>query len=170
MRVKVEMGCDGQYFPEFEGYVAEVMPNVPFSLRLEDAAYQLKHETVNKAWKSISLKEVLRYLYDGPVSLSVPDVTLAPFRLDRVSKYKALEKLKEEFGLTIYFRGATLFAGLAYTDKQAKDVVLYRLTGDAARQLPPNVVEADLTYKRRDGGACHQYPAQQHTSGGQSRR
>ena len=150
MKVTVELGYDGQYFPEFEGYVAEIMPTLPFTLRLEDAAYQLKRQTVTKSWKSVSLKDVLRYLYDGPVSISVPDVTLAPFRLDRVSKYKALEKIKEEFGLTIYFRGATLFAGLAYTDKQAKDVVLYRITGDWRQQLAPNVVDSDLTYKRRD--------------------
>jgi hypothetical protein len=42
MKVIVALGYDGQYFTEFEGYVAEIMPNVPFTLRLEDAAYQLK--------------------------------------------------------------------------------------------------------------------------------
>ena len=150
MKAKVEMGYDGQYFTEFDGYVAEIMPNVPFTVRLEDAAYQLKRQTVTKSWKHVTLKQVLEYLYDGPLSISVPDVDLSPFRLDRVSKYKALEKIKEEFGLTIYFRGTTLFAGLAYTDKQAKDVVLYRLTGNQVRQLPPNIVASDLTYKQRE--------------------
>jgi hypothetical protein len=154
MAAKVECGYDGQYFTEFEGYVAEILPNVPFTLRLEDEAYRLKREQVGdghgNAWKHVTLKEVLRYLYDGPLSGSVPDVDLSPFRLDRMSKYKALDKIREEFGLTIYFRGKTLFAGLAYSDRQATDVVVYRIAGSQVRGLPPNVVDTDLTYKGLD--------------------
>lgn len=154
MRAKVECGYDGQYFTEFEGYVAEILPNIPFTLRLEDEAYRFKREQVGDGrgmtWKHVTLKEVLHYLYDGPFSGSIPEVDLSPFRIDRMSKYKALQKIKDEFGLTIYFRGQTLYAGLAYDDRQATDVVLYRLTGDQARRLRPNVVETDLTYKKAD--------------------
>lgn len=140
MPVLVEMGYDGQYFTEFEGYVAEILPNVPFAIRLEDEAYQLKRQTVTKAWKHTTLKQVLHYLYDGPISGTVPDVDLSPFRLSAVTKYKALEKLKEEFGLTVYFRGKTLYAGLAYVEKAGSVAVLYH--------LQRNVVGTDLTYKK----------------------
>ena len=73
--VLIELGYDGHYHPEFEGYVAEVRPNVPFELRLEDEAYWLKRKAlVPKAWRHTTLKEVLAYLYDGPLSLHPGDV------------------------------------------------------------------------------------------------
>ena len=140
--VKIEMGYNGQLNTVFEVFVADVLPNVPFELKLEDEAYWLKRRLVTKAWKKTTLREVLAYLYTGPLDNQVPDVDLSPFRLDQVSIYKALEKLKEEFGLTIYFRGKTLYAGLAYAEQAGTATVVYH--------LQRNVVSTELTFKRAD--------------------
>jgi len=139
--VKIKAGYDGQLITEFEGYVDEILPVIPFELRLMDESYFLKRKRINKSWKSISLKALLIELGCEPAA-KIPDITLAPFRLDQVSYYKALEKLKEEYGLTVYFRGKKLFAGLAYTENTAKDRVNYH--------LQKNVIKADLTFKRKE--------------------
>ena len=139
--IKIECGYNGQYATEFDGYVAEVLPNVPFELRLEDESYWLKRQTTSGSWQSTTLKAVLAHIYPGVVSKDVPDVTLAPFRIGPgSSKFKVLERLKEEYGLTVYFRGKTLYAGLAYSERRATETVVYH--------LQKNVAGSDLTFRR----------------------
>jgi hypothetical protein len=139
--IKIECGYNGEYVTEFEGFVAEVLPNTPYELRCEDGAYWLKRQTTQGAWRATTLKHVLAHVYPGVVASDVPDVPLSPFRIEAgTSKYRVLERLKEEYGLTIYFRGTTLYAGLAYGDRRAADAVVYH--------LQKNVVSSDLTFRR----------------------
>lgn len=142
--VKIELGYNKNYITEFEGFVAEVMPRVPFELRCEDESYRLKREQIAaKAWKSVKLLDVLKYIAGDIISKQIPDVTLAPFRLDKMSKYKALEKIKDEYGLTVYFRNKKLFVGLAYTENSASDKVIYHFQ----KNVLPN---PDITFRRKE--------------------
>lgn len=138
--ILIEAGYDGQYFKEFEGFVSEVNVSAPFTLTLEDGAYNLKRRAVSNGWKKIMLHDLLREL--GVVKIiDAPNILLKPFRLDRTTAYKALELLKENFGLAVYFRGSQLFAGLAYTELVGSPAVNYNLQA--------NVVDTDLTFRRK---------------------
>lgn len=121
--VKIELGYDDELVTEYEGYVSEVSPMIPIEVRCEDESYMLKETEVTQSWRSIELKDLLKYLVPDVELTDVPAVTLAPFRLNSVSKFQALQKLKDEYLLTIYFRGKKMFAGFPYYEKGVEDVV-----------------------------------------------
>lgn len=112
--VVVQLGYDDLLVEEFRGYVSAVSPRTPLTIECQDEMWQLKQQTVSHSWRSVKLADVLRYLVPQAVLDSVPEVTLAPFRLDKVTKAEALEVLKEQYGIAVFFRGPELYAGLPY--------------------------------------------------------
>lgn len=112
--VIVQLGYDGLLVEEFRGYVSAVSPRSPLTIECQDEMWQLRQQTVSHSWRSVQLREVLQYLVPQAVLTSVPHITLAPFRLDKVTKAEALEVLKEQYGIAVFFRGPELYAGLPY--------------------------------------------------------
>lgn len=134
---------------EFEGFVRRVLPNIPFVVECEDNVYLLRKTNLNNSWKPTTLKEVIKYLVDevnkkhgSKITMygQIPDVNFEQFRLSNVNAAQALEKIKEEYGLTSYFKGAELFSGLAY--QQNSGTVKYSLAW--------NVIEYDLKERREE--------------------
>ncbi len=109
---------------EFTGYVSELMPNKVVTIKCEDEMWKLRQETFSGSWKSITLRQLLNTIVPGAV-IDCPDVTLSPFRIDKATKTKVLQTLKDEYLLTIYYRGKTLFAGLPYIEKGLPDVTYH---------------------------------------------
>lgn len=108
---------------EFEGYVRRVLPNIPFELECEDHVYLLRKTNLSNSWKNTTLQVIVKYLVDQVNSKhgsritmfgQIPTVNFEKFSYVNVNAAQALEKLKDEYGLTSYFRGAELFVGLAY--------------------------------------------------------
>lgn len=132
---------------EFEGYVSRLKPNMPFEVECEDNGYLLKKTNLKKSWQNTTLKEVVNYIVTETnkkfpeagltSSLDIPDVNFSQFRLNNVNGAKALQQIKEEYGLMATFRGKELYVGLAYT----------RNLGDVNYSLAWNVIEHDLTYR-----------------------
>ncbi|MBS1944771.1 MAG: hypothetical protein JST98_06105 [Bacteroidetes bacterium] len=115
--VTIELGYDDLLVTEFTGYVVRVSPTTPLRIECADAMWKLKQETVSMSWKSVSLAGVLKFIAPEARLEQVPQMTLAPFRIDQVTRYQALEKINEMYGLAIYFRGPQLFCGLPYTEQ-----------------------------------------------------
>lgn len=115
--VTVELGYNGVLNTEFEGYVAEISPKYPFTLRCEDGAYLLKRAgNLTKSYKSVTLKNLLKELMPEVVlGEGFPEVTLDNFLVERATKAKVLQELADKYGLAVYFRGNTLYAGLPFT-------------------------------------------------------
>jgi hypothetical protein len=142
-KVIIRLGYDNNLETEFEGYVSEISPKTPIEIRCEDEMWRLKQQVVNMAWKTITLKTLIAYLYDGPVEeKGMPDIALANFRLERISKAKALLEIKEKLGLSIYFRGAKLFVGFPYSE--VLDEVYYSFQ----KNLP--FAQDSLVFKREE--------------------
>lgn len=112
--VTVKLGYDGNLSTEFEGYIKSVSANHPYTITCWDGMWNLAQQEVTKSWESTTLKEVVQFLVADSTVGDVPSVTLAPFKLNRVTKAAALQKLKDEYGLVAYFRGSKLYVGLAY--------------------------------------------------------
>ncbi len=142
--IEISLGYNGNNNLEFTGYVAEIMPTTPIELRCEDEMWKLKQETISKSWESVKLVDVLKFLVSDINTTECPDITLAPFRLDKVSKAKALEKIKEEYCLDIYFRDKKLYAGLAYNETGSKRVVYH-----FQKNVPGSAQQSGLIYKRK---------------------
>jgi translation initiation factor IF-1 len=150
-KVVVKLGYDGNLFTEFEGFVSELMPKTPFEIRCEDSNYLLKRSAlISQSWRSTNLKEVLNFCLTKVKNTEmilgeIPDVTLAPFRLEKVTVAQALQKLKDEYLLAAYFRGNKLFVGLPYTEN------LTGLLGESAMfHFQKNIATESLVYKKKE--------------------
>lgn len=148
--VNITLGYLDKYSgEEFVGFVDVIKPNIPFELHCEDHTYFLKRTNLKKAWRSVSLKELIQYIVDETNASHGTSITLHPdipvvdfekFRLNNVTGYTAMTKLKEEYGLTAYFRGEQLYVGLAYTEQ----------IGEVNYSMVWNVISNDLTYRKAD--------------------
>jgi phage protein D len=135
---------------EFVGYVASVKPSIPMEVICEDEMYQFKRQAIEpKSWASVTLKALLNYIAPE-ATVSVNDITLSPFRIDKSvkSRAEALQKIKDEFGLDVYFRGKQLFVGIPYSE-QVGDVYhsFYYMDGNRASA---NAKMDSLEFKRKE--------------------
>lgn len=143
-RVIIKLGYDGRLFEKFRGWVKAVEPVFPYTIHCEDEMWQLKQQPVESvSWKRVTVEEVVKHLVPD-VQYRGYDITLSPFRIDRSVKTKAaaLQKLKEEFGLDIYYRGDQLFVGLAYSSRVGE------ITYDFQRNMKKEGVQ--LEFKRKE--------------------
>lgn len=139
--VEVKLGYDGLLVTEYTGYVVRVSPTMPVRVECLDETWKLRQQTVSMSWKSVELKDVLSYIAPDALLDQVPQMTLAPFRLDEVSRAEALEGINEMYGLAVYFRGPELYCGLPYGQQ-----------GIAAEHyhFQRNCLMGDLTYRRAE--------------------
>lgn len=117
--VIIKLGYDGELHEEFKGYVSSVSPKIPLTIECEDEMYQLKRQEIQpKSWRSVKLNDLINYIAPGAL-INVYDITLSPFRIDNTvkSRAEALQKIKDEFGLDVYFRDKKLFVGIPYSEK-----------------------------------------------------
>lgn len=142
--VKVILGYEGKYEGvEFEGFVRRKNPNIPYEIECEDSVYPLRFINLSNSWRSTTLEEVVNYIIDGTgIELigELPEVKFAKFRLNQLNGAQALQKIADEYGLAVYFRGNKLFAGLAYTDDQ----------GEVNYDFSRNTIDTDLQFRKAE--------------------
>jgi hypothetical protein len=130
---------------EFEGYVKDVKPTIPLEIECEDATYLLRRDNLQKVWKNIELRDLLKELVKGTdivVSTEVPGLKLERFMAYNVSPAAVLQKIKDEYGLVIYIDDkGHLFAGLR-RQLNVFDRVNYN--------FHKHRVKADLTYVKEE--------------------
>jgi len=144
MPVTIRLGYDGEFKQEWIGYVTKVLPNTPLEIQCEDEMWKYKQEQVSESWDTISLKNLLMYIAPA-AQIECPNITLSPFRLDKVTKAQALAKIKEEYGLDVYFRGKKLYAGLSYLEKGLGSFYYH-----AQKNIPSVSQQSSLMFKRRE--------------------
>jgi hypothetical protein len=142
--VTIKAGYNEEYETEFEGYVKTISPKFPLEIECEDEMWKLKQKTVTMSWRSVTLEEVLRFLVPT-AQLEVPAITLSPFRLDKVTVAQALQKLKDDYMLVIYFRGKKLFAGLAYTELNLGEVNFH-----FQKNVPASHLQGGLSFRKKE--------------------
>ncbi len=133
---------------EFTGYVKRINYKIPLEIECEDAIYLIRKKNINKSWQSTTLKAVLTEILNGTgieLAQEPPEVTLKPYSIKNANGAFALQKIKDDFGLTVYINSEDkLYVGLAYTDNTG--TVKYVLNGDDS-----NVINADdLKYHSKD--------------------
>lgn len=138
--VSIKLGYDGNNREEFTGYVAEKNPNVPFEFRCEDEMWKLRQRDITKTWESITLKSLLKFLVpDIILHPSVWDITLEDFRIDRANVVQVLDKLKQSYGLAIFYRGGKVHATLPYYPLATNNKVKYH--------FQKNVIKSSLQFR-----------------------
>lgn len=138
--VLVRLGYDGELHEEFRGYVSSITTGRPVVIECEDEMWQLKRKPVNKSWESITLENLIRELVPGQ-NYNTPNVVLTNFSIKQATVAKALLKIKDEYGLDVYFRKGILYAGLAYGEP---------LLVDATYHFQKNATDSDLKWQREE--------------------
>jgi len=114
--VKIEIGYNGKFKTEFEGYVVRLIPGIPVVIECEDEMRKLKRTNFTKSWKSVTLKEVVKYIAPAYADTAeMVDSDLGAFMIDGGSATNVLDFLKREYGLVSWFRGKKLFVGFRYS-------------------------------------------------------
>jgi hypothetical protein len=130
---------------EYEGFISRINFKTPLEIECEGYEHLLRTPVETKTWGKTTMKEVLQYIIKGTeITLSddVPDVPFTKFIIPAEStRLNALQMVKEQYGMTIYFTGAELYAGLAYTVDR----------GTVKYKLGWNTIQSDnLKYRHED--------------------
>lgn len=127
-KVLVQLGYNGKYNEEFEGFVRRINLSSPCEIECEGYVNQLRKPLVTKSFVRTTLNELLTYVIAGTeivLAKEIPDLKINKIIIKGQTGAEVLEVLKKEFSLYIFFHGKELFAGLAYT--QYKGTVKHKL-------------------------------------------
>jgi hypothetical protein len=127
-KVLVQLGYNGKYNNEFEGFIRRISLSTPCEIECEGYVYQLRKPLTTKSFVNTTLKDLLKYIITGTdivLAADIPDMNINKIIIKGQTGAEVLEVLKKEFSLYVFFHGTELFAGLAYT--QYKGTVKHRL-------------------------------------------
>lgn len=143
-KVKIMLGYDGNNRTEFEGYVSEIMPKIPFEIKCEDETYNLKKSNaITASYPTITLANlILTYLPEVVMDAKTPEIILENLRVRGVTKAELLQELKEKYLLAVYYRAGKLYVGLPYFDKVGAESPIYH--------FQKNIVSENLAYRRKE--------------------
>lgn len=115
--VIIKLGYDGDLREEFHGYVRKIRPNTPLEIECIDSTWLLRRKNLKAGFKNTTLKELLDFMLEGTgITLDgePPEINFKVFYFRSINAAKALQKLKSEYGLTMYFTGfKKLFVGIS---------------------------------------------------------
>ena len=138
----------------FEGYITKVKPSIPVEISFEDPAFLLKQNNLTLSYENITLSELLfncieeakksadGYILEGlkKIKIEAIEANLGGFRLTNVNITQVLQELKKTYALRSFFRGFTLYVGLAYYGGGREEVF----------EFQRNIIEHDLEYLKED--------------------
>lgn len=98
-RVAIRLGYNGKLNPEFTGYIAHIGDGTPLVLECDDDWYTFKKAAhITKSFKSVTLKELLQFLFPG-YDIQCVDFTFSGGYIIRdVTPYTVVKKIKDEVG------------------------------------------------------------------------
>ncbi|MBS1740734.1 MAG: hypothetical protein JST88_09355 [Bacteroidetes bacterium] len=126
-KVEIKLGYDNNLETEFKGFIKRVNFTTPCEIECEGYSWQLRKKTFAKSWKDANVKDILQELIAGTditIHKDTPDTKFeGQFVLNDENAATALEKMKKEMFLTVYFIGGDqLYVGLEQTAQTGKEV------------------------------------------------
>lgn len=103
--VSIELGYNGQLYPEFNGYVTRLVYGRPMTIECEDAMYIVRKNTITHEAENVKLKTLTDMCLKGLYNYAgeVPDMVINQFSVKDESAVEILQTLKNDYGLGIYF-------------------------------------------------------------------
>jgi phage protein D len=139
--VKIELGYDDKYQVEFDGFIRSLSTNNPCVIECEDWMYKMRKEVKSKAFANVSVNTILGYICNElgfVLNSTVADLKYDKFIIRNATGYEVLEKIRQQFGISIYAKPNTIVANLKYVEK----------TGSVSFDMAKNVKAANLQYLR----------------------
>ena len=134
--VAIRLGYNGKLKTEFTGYIAHIGDGTPLVLECDDDWYTFKKAAhITKSFKSVTLKELLQFLFPG-YDIQCVDFTFSGGYIIRdVTPYTVVKKIKEGFGKHTYVFGTR------------NGTLLKELRN---RRLAPNIAANGLKFIRKE--------------------
>lgn len=133
-KVEIWLGYDSDdnLHREFSGFVKSVNAATPCVIECEGYSWQLRRKNVHWSTEDdkTKLKDLLAKLVEGTditLSKSIPDVPVHQICEGDISGTEALDWIKKNLYLTVYFSESELYAGLAYIEQPDKAHTKYRI-------------------------------------------
>lgn len=127
--VIIKLGYNGNLKEEFNGFVKRLNYTVPLEIECEDWYWKLRYSSIKKSYPETTVKQLLNDVLSGTgasVHPSSIDLSLKNTVINNKTGVWVLEKLKSDYGLTVFFTiDGKCFAGKAYEVKGSS--VKYRL-------------------------------------------
>lgn len=141
-KVAIRLGYDDELRNEFEGYVSAIQAGSPLTIECQDAAWLLKKQPQNTSFANVSLGDLLKKICPAEIVVVASDVSLGQFRVSNATPAQVIDEIKKSYGFSAYMRGATLYAGLAYTEQSQTHVFKFGV----------NIIEerSELFFKNED--------------------
>ena len=133
-KVEIWLGYDNddKLQREFSGFVKRVNAATPCEIECEGYSWQLRRKNV--LWSTdnnkTKLKDLLAMLVEGTditLSKSIPDMPVQQICEGNISGTEALDWIKKNLYLTVYFTESELYAGLAYIEQPDKNQTKYKI-------------------------------------------
>jgi hypothetical protein len=159
--VSVAYGYDGVIRPEFSGFISAIKPGAPFQIECEDAMWLLKRKQLSKAWRSVTLRQLLQFVLDEnglnyPIS-ELGELSLGKYTITKATGAQVFDSLKSQFGIRCFFRAGVLVAGDPYQAASKAAEHRYGFT--------QNIINSDLAYTLADDVAIR-FHGVSHLKGG----
>ncbi|KQC30175.1 hypothetical protein [Flagellimonas eckloniae] len=139
--VTIELGYNGVYQKEFEGYIHKVSADVPIKIECEDEMRMIRKVPVNASFQKTTLQELFDRLLPG-YEVDALEVEIGAVRFAKTNMGKVLEFLKNDYSLNSYIKGKTLVCGKVYSDDSESNPITLH--------LEKNVVNNALNYRNRE--------------------
>lgn len=139
--VIIELGYNGEYQKEFEGYISKVSADIPVKIECEDEMRVISRIPVNASFQKTTLKGLFQRLLPD-YEVDALEVEIGAVRFAKTNMGKVLQFLKDDYSLHSYMKGKTLVCGKVYSDDSEKDPIVLH--------LEKNVVNNALNYKNRE--------------------
>lgn len=139
-KVVIELGYNGFFNKEFEGYITKVSDDYPITIECEDEMFKLKSEKVHIVTKGKTQLEAFIKDITASKIKAVANYELGPLRFANTTTAKVLEYLQNELNLYSYFDNGELVVAEIYGDN----------TNDAIQVIDlDHVVNNSLAYEER---------------------
>ncbi len=138
--VRINLGYDGELKEEFRGFVSKIKPGTPLEIECLDAVWLLRRKNCKASFKNTTLRSLLQFILEGTgieLKGQIPTINYKVFYLKNVTAASALQKLKDDYGLTLFLKNFNqLYVGLT----SATDNVIVKYG------LGENMIENDLEW------------------------
>ena len=129
----------------FSGFIVDVNPKLPVRIKCEDAMYLMKQFTMTKSFASVSLTELMKFVFESGGDLlqgydfvNNSEINLGKFRVNRGTGAQVFEELKKKYGVNTYVKGNTFYVGFTYLE-QDPPVKEFK--------FEENIISDNLTYR-----------------------
>ena len=136
----IDAGYNGEYNREFNGFISEILDDLPVTFKCEDNMYILKRKVINKSYKNIKLSALLKDIIPSQFKIDCPDVVIGDFLFPKWSVSQILQELKDKCGFYSYFNGDTLVCFKIFEDNPKNQTVKFTFN--------KNVIANDLKYRK----------------------